>query len=159
VGVRIGASDNVDVLAEIGNLGVGFGVKAAYMPEDSSVAIAFAPRVNAGTVILFSSLQATLPLLIGLQLGDHELTLGPRVDVLRGSFISSSSARASVWLAGGTAGLAVQAGPLRITPELGFARAFRGSVSFLDEGESGSIDGGWLLQPNLFVAFEVGGED
>ncbi|MEN0063496.1 MAG: hypothetical protein AAGA48_15195 [Myxococcota bacterium] len=158
IGVRVGATDQVDILGEVGLWGLGFGVKATLTPESSPIALAFAPRVNAGTLIVVSVAHFSAPVLIGIPLGEHELTLGPRIDHVRSTLLTSDVGRASLTMGGGTVGLAIQAGPARITPEVAVSRPFRGTFSVLGDTESSSLEAGvWLIQPNLFIAFEVGG--
>lgn len=158
IGVRYGVGKRIDLLGEIGNLGVGLGFKAALTPEDSPVAVALAPRINGGTVILFSFGQLSLPVLVGIPLGEHEITFSPRADLLAGAFVVSDvGATGSLWFVGGTTSVSLKAGPVRFAPEVGFIRALRGSVATLDDGEANVNVGAWLIQPNLFVAFDVGG--
>ena len=123
--LRYGISDRVDIGARIGTGLLEFQSKFLLTrPEHKWLAISLAPSfggVFGGAFGIKSGyLNVPVPLLIGLKLGKHELTLGPRVQNLLGSGGSSENKGALfVLLGGGSIGFGAQVTPkFRILPEL-----------------------------------------
>lgn len=161
--VRHGLGERVDLLGELGLMGVGAGVKVTLTPPDApGVAVALAPRLSAGTVIVASSVQASLPLLVGVPLGPHELTLAPRVDWARASLLGGAVggplAAVDGWMLGGTVGARLDLGSVCLVPELGVGWPGAAQATWVGETseETGAL-GVVILQPNLFLLIDTGG--
>lgn len=155
VSFRHGVSERTDLLLEgSSSAGIGFGIKGTLTnPESNSVQVALAPKVNVSHVIVASNIQASLPLLVGIPLGEHELTLGPRVDWWAGTLLSEDVAGLRSVLLGGTASLSLKLGPIHVIPEIAVTRPTFGQASAAGTSTGGNIgsDTPWWIQPNIAI--------
>lgn len=161
ISVRTGVADRVDLLVEASSqLGVGLGLKATLTEPESPVAVALAPRLFGGTVFVASVGQASLPVLVGIPIGEHELTLGPRVDYYGVSALGGDDfAGAGITSVGSSASIALKAGPVQIIPEITVNRFVSGVATVAGESDTAVFFGEspWWIQPNLALLFSVGG--
>ncbi len=105
VSVRYGVSEGVDVGGRIGTTGLELqGKFLLTKPGDRHVAVSIAPTAGGFFFGLLNYAALNLPVLIGIKLGDHELTFGPR---LTGQFLFGAGAGTSAAISGLLAGLSL----------------------------------------------------
>ncbi len=152
VGFRFGVTDRFDIGGRVGTtLGE---VQTKFLlsdPDNDSFALSIAPAIGGfgfGTGVgSVGVLNIPVPVLIGFKFGDHELTLGPRIQnlILFGSASAGStdaSAGVYVLMAGGSVGFAAQLGSrFRLLPEIAVAAPIFGSASGSAGGASSSSSG------------------
>lgn len=144
-GIRVGASDRVELGARLGFSGIGAEAKFALLrPQtmESGLNLSLNPAVGffgiAANGAFVGTFSAQLPVLFGIDFGGHELIFGPRIQdqVLFGAVSGSSNGSAAVSLlsVGGSVGMAFKLGPaIRILPEASLNVPF-----FATAGASGS---------------------
>ncbi|MDP2316769.1 MAG: hypothetical protein Q8P41_27995 [Pseudomonadota bacterium] len=81
VAARLGVTNRWDLGARVGTGGVGLSTKLTLTDPDRSLVLSLAPSIGGSspTMIGGRSTHAQLPLLVGLGLGPHELTLTPKI--------------------------------------------------------------------------------
>lgn len=170
VGARFGITDRFDLG---GRVGTTFGeVQTKILlsdPANENFALSLAPAIGGfgvGTgVASVGVLNIPLPVLIGFKFGQHELTLGPRLQnmvVFGSAGTSSDNASAAVYvlMAGASVGFAAQlADRFRLLPEIAIAgpvfTSATASVNGGSQSQSGSASGfvtdvgGLLFMGNL----------
>lgn len=155
VSFRHGVTARSDVLVEASSsIGIGLGFKTTLTnPESNGLAVAIAPRVSVSTQIITSSVQASVPVLFGIPLGEHELTVGPRVDWWSGTLIVEQLGAVRSVGVGGNASLALRLGPVRLIPEVAISKPLFGNVRVGDQttGADVSADSPLWIQPNLAI--------
>jgi hypothetical protein len=127
---RYGFGRSWDLGVRAGSAGVGVAGKVALTPPDSGLwVVALAPSLSAlpwGT----RPIQAQLPLVIGLEVGPHELTLTPELQAWsRQRNVPSPRRRTAVISAGLSVGASVRIAPgVRLVPEVSFVRPLVGGL-------------------------------
>ncbi len=124
---RYGITDRIDIGARVGTMHAE--VQAKFLltePENENIAVSIVPAVGAlvGLGEGTNGVHVPIPLLVGIKLGAHELTFGPRVQ--NTIYFSKTDAGESFSFyslgAGLSLGFAAQAtNTFRILPELSFA--------------------------------------
>jgi hypothetical protein len=166
-GIRVGASDHVELGARLGFNGIGLEGKFAFLRSptmDSGFNLSLAPQVGffgIGVGGLFvGNVSVQLPLLMGLDFAGHELVFGPKlhnqiyvVDVSATG--TAGSAVVDLLSAGASVGIALQLGPIRMMPEVSFIVPFfaSGAVTGVSGVTSGAGVGGFIFQAGLGVMF------
>jgi hypothetical protein len=121
---RYGVTDKVDLGLRVGSNIAEFQSKFLLTePENPTIAVSLAPAIGAYyeplSFGLFSSLNVPVPVLIGFKFGQHELTLGPRLQNNVYFFPITDGGRFYVLSAGLSLGFAAQLGEtFRMLPEL-----------------------------------------
>lgn len=153
VAFRFGITDRVDLGGRVGTTLAEFQTKFLLSdPDNENFALSLAPSVGGfaiGTGVgSVGLLSIPVPVLIGFKFGDHELTLGPRIQnvIFFASADAGGSANASagayVLMAGGSVGFAAQLGDrFRLLPEIAIATPLVGSASASAGGSSTSSSG------------------
>lgn len=157
VAFRFGITDRFDLGARVGSTLAEVQTKILLSdPDNDSFALSLAPAIGgfgfgAGGASI-GVLNIPIPVLIGFKFGQHELTLGPRIQnvVLFGSASSgSASADAGVYvlMAGGSVGFAAQiAERFRLLPEISVAAPILGSASASAGGSSTGTSSGLVTE-------------
>lgn len=167
-GVRVGASDHVELGARLGFNGIGLEGKFALVRSatmDRGINLSLAPQVGFFGIgvgpIFVGSLTAQLPLLIGIDFGGHELVLGPKLfNQVYFVGVSDSSgggggAVVDLLSAGASIGFAIKAGPVRIVPEVSAVIPFfaSGAVTGVSGAATGTGVGGVIFQAGIGLLF------
>ncbi len=166
-GVRVGASDHVELGARLGFNGIGLEGKFALLRSptmDRGINLSLAPQVGFFGIgigpVFVGSLTAQLPLLIGIDFGGHELVLGPKLFnqvYFVGVSDSGSGGGAVVNLlsAGASVGFAIKAGPVRIVPEVSAVVPFfaTGAITGVSGAATGTGVGGVIFQAGVGLLF------
>lgn len=174
---RYGVSDTIDLGARIGSMG--YELQSKFMltdPNDmESTAISIAPsltatgggsggggalmsRYIARTVITGSSggggalIQSTIPVIIGLPMGESELVIAPRVTPI---ILFSSGGSGLGLLGGASVGYAAKMGGFTLLPEIAIDVPFLAASA--SSGGSGPIVGFNALVFNIGVGLLFGG--
>lgn len=165
-GVRVGASDHVELGAKLGFNGIGLEGKFALLRSptmDRGFNFSLNPQVGffgigvAGAFV--GNLSFQLPLLFGIDIGGHELIIGPKLhdQVLFGSVATNgatSGAAVNILSGGLSLGFAIKAGPVRILPEASFVAPFHATASVTNGGTaSGTGVGGFIFQFGIGLLF------
>lgn len=140
VGFRVGVSDRVDLGGRVGTTLGEFQTKFLLTdPENENFALSLAPAIGGfgfGTSLGgVGVLNIPLPVLIGFKFGQHELTLGPRLQNMfifgsAGAGSTEASASAYVLMAGTSVGFGAQLGErFRLLPEIAIAGPIYSSSS------------------------------
>lgn len=166
-GVRVGASDHVELGARLGFNGLGLEGKFALVRSptmDSGINLSLNPMVgffglSVGSAFI-GNVSFQLPVLIGIDFAGHELVFGPRIyDQLYFGGVSTggtnSSALLNILSAGGSIGVAFKVGPVRILPEVSVLVPFlaTGAVSGGGSAGTGVGVGGFVFQAGLGFLF------
>lgn len=165
-GVRFGASDHVELGGRIGLSGIGIEGKFALARSptmDTGINVSIAPQVGFFGItlggIFGGVLSAQLPVLIGIDFGGHELVLGPKLHNQLYFFganagVGSSNITVDLLSAGASVGFAINAGPVRIVPEVSFIVPFFASGAVTGAPTvSGVGVGGFIFQFGFAMLF------
>ncbi len=130
---RYGVSDRLDIGVRWGTLL--FEIQSKLMltsPSEQDIAISLAPSVAVAPSRSIY-IGTKIPLLIGITVGDSELTLAPRISP---AFIAGESSK-FILAAGGSIGFALRLGDtFWILPEISVDIPFIGGVKRVEGGES-----------------------
>lgn len=167
-GVRVGASDHVELGARLGFNGLGIEGKFALLRSptmDTGVNLSLNPMIGFFGIALGSlfggNLSFQVPLLIGIDFSGHELVFGPRIydqiyfGGIAGTGTGTGSAAINLLSAGGSVGIALKAGPLRILPEFSVLVPFLATGGVTGGGgvASGAGVGGFIFQAGIGLLF------
>jgi len=151
VGVRYGITDDVEFDARITTLGVTVGPRLQLhrSPDPGSgFDVALAPSL---AYTYPERLALELPLVVGLNLGEHQLVLAPRVAYQVRLDVPNVPGPVSFVYVGGALGLALRLTPnLTLMPEVAM-----NTEVYADRGFSSNVSGGVGLQGSLGLLVEL----
>jgi hypothetical protein len=165
---RTGVADNVNLGGQFGTiiansngtnvlgLDVQVGLKAMLTDRNAPFVISLAPSTGAAFVAGGVTAQAfewnaTLPLLMGVRLGPHELVFGPRLANVLEVATGNGGGTVEIFGIGGSLGFAAQLTPnFGIMPEVAFNVPVTGQIN------AGSLGSGSLTFNGFFLTFGVG---
>jgi hypothetical protein len=160
--LRAGVAERVDVGLRAGSTGVTATTKVMLTaPDGDGLIVAVAPAAGGNTVAAEgdreTSINARLPVLLGLPLGRHELVLVPTLGFDHGTYHDESEAldlRISALGVGGALGFVTQLRPdIALVPELSLYTPLKAWGDFQAGGASAEVidDGGFAWQAGLGV--------
>jgi hypothetical protein len=120
MGARYGASDRLDIAFGAGTTSLLLGGKYQLTdPGAEGVVVSVAPTLNIWPGLLNRFQQYQLPVLIGVPVGAHELTVGPRIHHWRWTFLDEDIAQVKFTSVGTSVGFALRVGKaITLIPEL-----------------------------------------
>lgn len=148
---RYGVTDKFDFGARIGSSGYEFLTKAQLTEDDAPTLISIAPH---GTFIGFGGggggaayLRATVPVMFGVPIGEHQLVLSPAVQTFFFAGGGGGGSAGGVGLtAGGNVGFNAQLNQgFALHPEFGVQFPVAGAVGATGAGSSSTTGGGGAL--------------
>jgi hypothetical protein len=158
-GTIIASSNGTTVLG----LDVQAEAKTQLNDRNSPVAISLAPSVGAafvagGVTAQAFEFNASLPLLIGVKLGDHELIFGPRVINVLEVATGQGGGTVDLFGVGGSVGFAAQLTPnFNIIPEVAFNVPVVGNVNSVGTSQTTTNFSGFFLTFGVGFLYDWGG--
>jgi hypothetical protein len=154
IAARWGLTERVDIGGRVGFAGTEFLAKARLTPEDSPVVVAVAPTVGG----LFAGgggiINAQVPLIVDVPIGENALVLAPKVSTMTAA---AGGEYATLWSAGASVGYALRLNDtVTVLPE--YARVWPVAGTYVGTlgSEAQGVDGAPVSFHQATVAFVFG---